>query len=144
MFRQIYIIVGRVFVNPLFYEDPFIAYPLFQIFSTLSLASSPPTSITTALFIVLFLWLNGLSHHIWYFNLLNDIMDPPMQSRGTLVPEGTCCVFYAKHQVYWGLTQVVFCWFSDLILHTQTHTQIHTTYSIEHTYIIKNERSQSN
>ena len=31
--------------------------------------------------------------------LLNDIMDPPMQSRGTLVPEGTC-VFYAKHQVY--------------------------------------------
>ena len=36
-------------------------------------------------------------------------MDLHISSLGTLVPEGTWCVFYAtRHQVYWGLTQCGF------------------------------------
>ena len=37
--------------------------------------------------------------------------------------------FYQKDkrcQIYWGLTHVVFCWYSKLISHTQTQTQTHT------------------
>ena len=67
----------------------------------LSLTSlSPPTSTSTVLLVVLFLWLNVWSHHIWCAILLNDNM--------VLVPEGPWCVFYAaRRQVYWGLTHIV-------------------------------------
>ena len=75
----------------------------------------------TVLSVVLFLWLNGWSRHIWCAILLNDDMDLHMSSYGTLVPEGPWCVFYAiRHQVYWSLTHnVVLYWFSDLISHTK-------------------------
>ena len=36
--------------------------------------------------------------------LVNDIMYLCMSVLGTLVPEGLWCVFYARCQVYWGLT----------------------------------------
>ena len=51
-----------------------------------------------------------------------------MSSLGALVPEGPWHVFYAtRYQVYWGLTcNVVFYWYSDLILHTHTHTHTNT------------------
>ena len=91
---------------------------------------SSPTPSPTFLSVVLFLWLNGWSHHIWYAILLNDDMDLHMSNLGTLLPEGSSCVFYAiRDQVYWGLRHnVVFYWCSDLISHTQTrkltrHTQ---------------------
>ena len=53
-----------------------------------------------------------------------------MSGLGTLVPEGPCCVFYTtKHQVYLGLTFVVFCCYSNLIshIHKHTHTNKHST-----------------
>ena len=61
---------------------------------------------------------------IRYFN---DIMDLHMSSLGTLVQEGpSWCVFCARScQVYLGLIHVVFCWYSDLISHTQVHTHTH-------------------
>ena len=114
-------------ITPLFYEEPLYCLPhppfFFQILSMpLSPTSlSPPTSTPPVLSIILFLWLNGWSYHIWCAILLNDNMDLHMASLGTLVPEGPWCVFYAlRHQVYWGLTHnVVFYWYSDLI--SQTH-----------------------
>ena len=82
----------------------------------------------TILSIVLFLWLNGWSQHIWYTVLLNDNMDLHTSNLGTLVPEGPWCVFYATRcQLYWVLTRnVVFYWYSDLISHTLKHTLKHT------------------
>ena len=51
--------------------------------------------------VVLFLWLNGWSLHIWFAILLNDNMDLHMSSLGSLVPEGPWCVFYiTRHHVY--------------------------------------------
>ena len=46
--------------------------------------------------------------------MLNDVMDLHTSSLGTLVPGGTCCVFYAiRCQVYWGLIyNVVSCYYS--------------------------------
>ena len=99
--------------------------PLFQILST---PPPPPTPIPTALSVVLFLWLNWWSHYIWCAILLNDIMDLHMLRLDTLVPERPCCVFHAtRHHVYWCLIHnLVFCWYFDLISHTQTHTYTYT------------------
>ena len=109
---------------PYFMQTPFIAYsPFFQILSNLP-PPSPPMFNPTALFNVLFLWLNGWSCHIWCVILLSRIMDLYMSSLGTLVPEVPYFVFYAtRRQVYWGLTHnVFFCWYSESISHTQTQT----------------------
>ena len=53
-----------------------------------------------------------------------------MLNLGTLVQEGPCCVFYVtRHQLYWGLTCMVFCWCSNLVSqHTNTHPT-HKTHS---------------
>ena len=58
--------------------------------------------------------------------LLTDIMDLHLLSLNSSVTKGPWHVIYAtRHQVYWGLTHnVVFCWYSALISHTQKH--IHT------------------
>ena len=56
-----------------------------------------------------------------------------MLSLGTIVPEGSWCVFYAR-----GLTHnVIFYWYSDLISHTQTHTHTQCTQGpvVWHTHI---------
>ena len=112
----------------LFYEDLLYCLPPFQILSTPSPTSlSPPTPTPPiALSVVMFLWLNGWSRHIWCAILLNYNMDLYMSSLGTLVPEGPGCVFHAtKHQVYRSLTQnVVFHWYSDLISNTNTHNTL--------------------
>ena len=93
-------------------------------------------------------WLSGWLHHIWCAILL-DIIDLHMLSLGALNPEGPWCVFFATKHVYLGLTHnVVFCWYSNLISHSQrdstnkrtyTHketqhkqTQIYTQRDIEH------------
>ena len=94
-----------------------------------------PTPNPTALSVVLFLWLIGWSCHIWCAILLNDIMDPHMSNLGTSVPEGPWCVFYVtRHQVNWGLTNVTFCWCSDLISHK--HTNTHTAHSGTTFYVL--------
>ena len=43
----------------------------------------PPTPTSTSYSVVLFLWLNGWSCHIWSAILLNDIMDVHMSSLKT-------------------------------------------------------------
>ena len=49
-------------------------------------------------------------------------MDLHMSNLSTLV-EGPWCVTYATRcQVYWGLTHVIFFWYSALIPHTQDNT----------------------
>ena len=115
------LIVGRVFLTPIFYEDPpYIAYPRFQILS--NTLPRPPSSTPIVFFVFLFLWLNGWSRHIWRVILLNDNTDLQMSTLGTLVQEGPCCVFYATWcQVYWCLTQnfLLVLWF-DI---TQTQKQ---------------------
>ena len=101
--------------------------PLFFRFCPTSPLLSPQTPTPIALSVVLFFWPNEWSRHIWCDILLNDIMDPHISNLGTSVPEGPWCVFYAtRPQVFWGLIHVIFCWYSDLISHTQTHTQTHT------------------
>ena len=113
------IIVGKKGPNPYFMKTPYITYPLFQILSNLPPSLSSPTPTLTALSVVLFLWLNWWSHHIYCATLFNDVMDLHMSSFGNLVPEGLWYMFYAlRCQVYWGLTHMVFCWYSDLISHT--------------------------
>ena len=79
----------------------------------------PPPSNPTTLFDVLFLYLNGwLCSISWVISL--NIMNLRRMSLGNFVPGRPCCVFYAtRHQVYWGLTHVVFCCYSNLISHTQ-------------------------
>ena len=56
------------------YEDPL--YWLYHRFKTLSKPSFllPPTFTSTAIFYVLFLWVNGPSCHIWRVISFNDIM----------------------------------------------------------------------
>ena len=82
--------------------------------------------------VVLFIWLNGWSRHIWCIILIMLWMYTcqGLSSLATLVPEGPWCVFNAtKHKVYWDQTHnMVFCWFYDLILHPykHAHTERHT------------------
>ena len=45
-----------------------------------------------------------------------------MFSLGTLVPEGSWYVLYAKGIKFTEIWNMVFYWYSDLISHTQTHT----------------------
>ena len=89
----------------------------------------------------LFLWLNGwLNDHIWCAILLNDrYYGSAHVETWYLSARRTWCVFCStRRQVYWGLTHVIFCWYSDLILHTNkqakqtnthTHTERHTAHS---------------
>ena len=70
--------------KPVLYEDPPILSPP-PPHTSLSLQTPTPTVLS----VVLFLWQNGWSHHIWCAILLNDNMDLHMFSLGTLVPEGS-------------------------------------------------------
>ena len=85
---------------------PLLCLSLPLTFQILANLLRPPTSTLNALFDALFLWQNGWSHHMWCVILLNDVMNLLMSSLGTLVPEGPCCVFYTRPQVYWRLTGV--------------------------------------
>ena len=95
--------VGRRFLNPLFYKDPLYCLPsFFKSCLPPPPFPSPPTSTFTILCVVLFLWLNGWSRHIWCIILPNNLEFN--YNIILLVPEGSCCVFYAtRRQVYWGL-----------------------------------------
>ena len=99
-------------------RPPYFMKTLLHCQTTLQILSNPPftflsspTLIPTVLSAVLFLWLNGWSHHIWYAILLNDDIDLHMLSLVTLLLEGPWCAFYAiRHQVYWGLKHKVVCY----------------------------------
>ena len=129
--KSLYIVSRRVLI-PLFNEEPlYIAYPLLQFLSNppppyFPVNSNPHPYPPTVLSAVLFLWLNGWSHHVWCAILLNDNMDIHMSTLGTVVPEEPWCVFYAtRRHVYWGLTHnVIFYWYSDLMSHTQTRSTL--------------------
>ena len=89
----------RVF-NTLFCNDPpYIAYSFLKFC---------PSSLSPAVIVIFFLWLNGRSRHIWCVILPNDIIDLYMSSLGTIVAKGLCCKLYAtRRQLYWGLTHTV-------------------------------------
>ena len=90
----------------------------------------PPPSNPTALFDVLFLYLNGWLCHISWVILLN-IMNLRRMSLGNFVPGRPYCVFYAtRHQVYWGLTHDAnFCCYWFDITHIQTQKNKQTAHS---------------
>ena len=130
-FKSLYI-VGRGMLTPQFYEDlPYITYPsLLQILSLLPpLPCHLQPSASTVLSVIMFLLVNGWSHHIWCAILLNDNMDLHMSSLGTLVLVGPWCMFYATRlKVYWGLTHNVgFYWYPDLISRTRKYINTHNT-----------------
>ena len=73
---------------------------------------------TTAYSVVLFLWLNGWSRHIWCATFLDDIKNVQMLSFRTLMH-----VLYKKvSSLLRPETWCSFCWYADLISHTQTGT----------------------
>ena len=79
---------------------------------------SPSTPAPTVLSVVMFLWLNGWSCHIWCAILINHNMDLYMSSLGTLIPEGPWCVFHATRQkVYWSL-KFTLIWYQSHTTHT--------------------------
>ena len=101
--------------------------PLFQILSTPPQPLTPlPCYLqpTPPLFLLLFLWLNGWSQHIWCaIILLNDNMNLHMSSLGTLEPEGACVRFMQLGVTFSEVWHnVIFYWYSDLIPPTPTHT----------------------
>ena len=88
-YGELFIIVGRGFLTPLFYKTPpKLLSPFFQI-----LSNPRP-----ALLFALFIWLNLWSCQIERANviLLNNIMDLNLPSLGTLVPAAPCCVLCNK------------------------------------------------
>ena len=104
-------------------HPPILHTPPFSNFVQLPSSLLLPTPTPTALSVILLIWLNGWSHHIWCAILLNDIMDLHMSSHGNLVPERPKCVFYAlRHRVYWGLTHNMVLWFDIMRTNTYTHT----------------------
>ena len=99
---------------------------LFQILSNppspiLSCRLQPPPPTTHP--VVLFLWVNGWSRHIWFYLMISWMC--------TCQALGPWCVSYAtRRQIYWSLTHdVVFYWYSDLMSHTKTHIKKHTAHS---------------
>ena len=95
---------------------------------------SPPTSTPTVFSVVLLLWLNGWSCHIWCAILLNNNMDLHMSSLGT---RRTLMCVLCKNES--GLPRSDICsfllvlWFD--ITNTQTHIQ-HTQRPVDwHTHI---------
>ena len=104
---------------------PYIVYPPPPFISSFSQPPLPcrRQSQTTLLFLLscFFGWMGDCAIFDELFYLMVNLFMPNL---GTLVLERPSCVFCATRcQVYWGLTHdVFFCWYSDLISHTQTHT----------------------
>ena len=80
-------IVGRGVLTSQFYEDlpPYIPSLPFFKFCPIPPSMFPPTSTPTAHSVVLFLWLNGWSCHVWCTVLLNDNMNVHMSSPRTFI-----------------------------------------------------------
>ena len=116
-------------LNPHFMKTPpMLPSPFFEILSNpihFPVFSNPTPTVFS---VVLFLWQNEWSRHIWCAILLNDNTDLHMSSLGTLVPEGPWCVFYVtRRQVYWGLTHNVV--FTGTLIWYHTHKHTHKAHS---------------
>ena len=114
--------------NPpnLWSPSPILPTPLFSNF----VQSPPPTYLlppnpTPNIFsVVLFLWLNGWSHHIWCAFLLNDNMNLHILSLGTLVPKGPWCMLCNKAS---SLLRSDTCGFYSTPIWYHKHTNTHNT-----------------
>ena len=95
-------IVGRGFVTPpnLKRFCYFVNYPNFKFYPHPNHPHTPNYLLPLlAIFVDLFLWLNGWSCHIWCVILLNDIMSLQMSTLGTLLLDEPCCVFYTTRVI---------------------------------------------
>ena len=95
-------IVGRGFLTPPNFKRScyFVNYPNFKSRPHPHHSDTPNYLFPLlALFVDLFLWLNGWSCHIWCVILLNDIMSLQMSNLGTLLPDEPCCVFYTTRVI---------------------------------------------
>ena len=89
---------------------------------------SPPTFTSTAIFDVLFLWLNGWSCHSWCVILLNDIVDLYMSSLDTLIPEELAMCFVQLGVKFTEVWHIMWLFPDNLIwYHTHIHTKTHST-----------------
>ena len=89
---------------------------------------SPPAPTSTALSVIMFLWLNRWSCHICCTILLNANMDLYMSRLGTLVQAGLWFGFVQQGVNFTKVTDnVVFYWYSDLISHTNKHPGTRST-----------------
>ena len=100
-------------------------------------AHSPKPPPEMAIAIVLFLWLNGWSRHIWCAILLNGIW---IYTCRALIPsyqkDLDVCFFATRRKVYWGLTHnLFFCWYSALISHRHRNTKHSEGWVDWHTHI---------
>ena len=123
-------IVGTGGANSLILWRPslYCLYSLFQVLPTPPTSLSPQTLIPNALSVVMFLWLNGWSCHIWCAILCNNNMDLHMSSLGTLVTEGPWYVFYAKGVKLTEVWHIMWLFTGTLIwYHTHTHTNKHSS-----------------
>ena len=101
-------------------------YPPFQICPTLPFLSLP-TPTTNALFVVLFLWLNRWSHHIWYAISLQYYYGSKHGEPWHRIPEGSWCVLYERRHQEFAVWYIM-CFFAGTLIwyHTNTHTHTHT------------------
>ena len=115
-------IVGKGFLQPLFYEDLPLHFlpPLFRFFPPHPHppSSSPPTSTSTALFVVLFCQHKG-DHAI--FDVLICLMILWIYTYEALEPstrKTLLCIFCNKASSLLRSDTMAFCWYSDLLSHT--------------------------
>ena len=119
--------VGRRVLTTLIYEAPLLYClpPFFQIlFHPSPTYLSPPNATPTVFSVVLFLWLNGWSRHIWCAILLNDNMNLHISSLGTLVPKGPWCMLCNKAS---SLLRSDTCGFYSTPIWYHKHTNTHNT-----------------
>lgn len=128
-------IAGRSFLTSLFYEDLLPCPSIYGLLLPFQILPNPPTLIhrlqpPPLLLLLLHCFFGWMGDPAKFDVPPNAIMDLHMSNLSILVPERLCCVFYAtRHQFHWGLTQKVFCWYSDLIWHIQIETHKHTQYT---------------
>ena len=104
-------------------NPPFYIYPLYCLPLHLSqvLSNPPPPPEPPYLLLFLLPCFFGWKGDHTIFDVSFYLMTCDLSNLGILVPVGPFCMFYVTRcQVYWGLTHVVFCQYSDLISHTQT------------------------
>ena len=109
----------------LFFTGHVHSWFLMPYYTKTSLYCLPPSPFAnfvqptpTALFVVLFLWLNGRLYHIWCTVLLNDIMDLQMLSLVILVPHLYVC--FLQQGIMFTEVWVLICYHTNTGTHTKT------------------------
>ena len=115
-------------LTPLFFKDPILPTPsltpIFQILSNPPCSLSPPNPTLAVLSVVVFLWLNGWSCHIWCAILQNNNMDLHVLSLGSF----TLMFVYATRYIMWFFIGTLI-WY-----HMQKHTAHLGTSRLTHPY----------